>query len=90
MLIRAHELQRQLLQGQSVEDLAREAGLSVRQARWILRFAWLAPDITQAILRGEQPRELTADRLARMVRLPVEWQGQRAALGFRVPSSLLS
>lgn len=82
MLVRAHELQRRLLQGQSVEDLARDAGLSVRQARWILRLAWLAPDITQAILRGEQPRGLTADRLARMVRLPVEWQAQRSALSF--------
>ena len=83
MLARAHELQRRLLQGQSLEDLARDAQLSVRQARWILRFAWLGPDITKAILRGEQPRELTADRLARMVRLPVEWQAQGAALGFR-------
>ncbi len=84
LLARAHRLQGLLLQGNvpSLEDLASHAGVGPKQAMWILRLSWLAPDITRAILLGQQPLELTADRLARMVRLPMDWPGQKRALGF--------
>lgn len=39
-----------------------------------LRFAYLTPDITQAILEGRQPVELTADGLRRLPELPTNWQ----------------
>jgi len=45
----------------------------------LLRLSWLAPDITHAILRGRQPATLTADN----TRIPLDWQAQREALGFR-------
>jgi len=41
-----------------------------------------APDITEAILDGHQPSELTAHRLKRMAGLPLDWATQRKALGF--------
>jgi hypothetical protein len=48
----------------------------------VIRLAFLAPDITEAILAGRQPRGLTAERLVRSSRLPIRWQEQRKLLGF--------
>jgi hypothetical protein len=47
-----------------------------------LPLAYLAPDITQAILEGRQPVDLTAFRLKRIGALPVSWAEQRRLLGF--------
>ena len=44
--------------------------------------AHLAPHITQAILDGRQPRDLTADKLLAHSRLPLAWHEQRTLLGF--------
>jgi site-specific DNA recombinase len=48
-----------------------------------LRLAYLAPDITAAILEGRQPEWLTATVLIEHPDLPLSWPEQRAALGFR-------
>jgi DNA invertase Pin-like site-specific DNA recombinase len=42
----------------------------------------VAPDIVAAILDGRQPVQLNRQRLARATNLPLNWQGQRAMLGF--------
>jgi hypothetical protein len=55
------------------------AGPSHDLAR-ILPLAFLAPDITQAILDGTQPPELTLDQLCQP--LPLAWPEQRRVLGF--------
>jgi hypothetical protein len=39
--------------------------------------SYLDPDITQAILDGRQPRDLTADKLLAHSRLPLAWHGHR-------------
>ena len=44
--------------------------------------SYLAPDITQAIIEGRQPRDLTAEKLLAHSRLPLAWRDQRTALGF--------
>jgi hypothetical protein len=44
----------------------------------IIGLSYLAPDITQAILDGGQPRDLTADKLLAHSRLPLGWHEQRA------------
>jgi hypothetical protein len=44
--------------------------------------AILAPDITQTILDGRQPRDLTAENLLAHSRLPLAWHDQRTVLGF--------
>jgi site-specific DNA recombinase len=84
LLARAHQLRQQLLQDGkcSIQDLAQHASLNRTYTTLLLRLSWLAPDITQAILRGHQPPTLTADKLARATRIPIDWQAQRAALGF--------
>ena len=48
----------------------------------VLRIAYLAPDIIQAIVDGKQPPELTANRLVGLKNLPIDWPGQREYLGF--------
>jgi len=44
--------------------------------------SYLAPDITEAILDGLQPPDLTAEKLLEHSRLPLAWQDQRIVLGF--------
>jgi hypothetical protein len=50
----------------------------------VLRLPWLAPDITTAIVNGQQPLQLNAKKLMRLAaHLPADWAEQRALLGFR-------
>lgn len=66
----------------SIIELSREEQVDKNKISRALRFAFLAPDITQAIVEGRQPVELTADRMRRLPDLPMDWQSQRALLGF--------
>ena len=47
-----------------------------------LPLAFLAPDIIAAILAGRHPVDLTADALFKRIDLPLDWQEQKALLGF--------
>ncbi|WP_416832253.1 MAG: recombinase family protein [Erythrobacter sp.] len=49
--------------------------------RRIQRLAFLAPDIQRAIIDGAQPPGLNLERLIKSD-LPIDWQKQRAVLGF--------
>ncbi len=64
----------------STQDLAKLTGCSERHVRNVMNLAFLAPNITDAILRGEQPQLLT---LAHLIRsdLPLSWRDQRLKLG---------
>lgn len=53
-----------------------------RHAERLARLAYLAPDITSAILDGAQPRALTSRRLLKLPALPLGWPDQRRLLGF--------
>jgi hypothetical protein len=62
--------------------LAKREGVSPSYFTRLVRLSYLAPDITQAILDGYQPRYLTADKLLVHSRLPLGWHEQRTVLGF--------
>jgi hypothetical protein len=62
--------------------LAKREGVSPSYFTRLVRLSYLAPDITDAILEGRQPRDLTADQLLGHSRLPLAWQEQRTLLGF--------
>jgi site-specific DNA recombinase len=62
--------------------LAKREGVSPSYFTRLVRLSYLAPDISQAILDGRQPRDLTADELLAHSRLPLAWHDQRTALGF--------
>ena len=62
--------------------LAKRESVSPSYFTRVVRLSYLAPDITQAILDGHQPRDLTAEKLLEHSRLPLAWHDQRTALGF--------
>jgi hypothetical protein len=47
----------------------------------LLRLAFLAPEIVEAIAAGDQPPELTAEALAEQIELPLLWTTQEQAVG---------
>jgi hypothetical protein len=65
-----------------LEDIAREERITSSYATRLVRLTFLAPDIVAAILAGQQPAGLTANKLMADTRLPLDWRDQRAALGF--------
>ena len=60
----------------------RAEGLNDSYATRLLRLAYLAPSIVDTILDSRQPSELSAIRLMRGDPLPMDWQKQRARLGY--------
>jgi site-specific DNA recombinase len=53
-----------------------------RHIERLARLAYLAPDITSAILDGSQPATLTSRSLLKLPGLPLAWPEQRRMLGF--------
>jgi len=84
LLIRARRFNAALVGSDGVPfaALARRQGVSPSYFTRLVRLSYLAPDITEAILDGRQPRDLTADKLLAHSRLPLGWREQRAVLGF--------
>ena len=66
----------------SVRDLACRDGIDRADIGRMIRLAFLAPDIVEAILAGRQPTHLTVSRLKRLSDLPLSWSDQRRLLGF--------
>ena len=84
LLVKAHLVKERLIGAgdASLTEIARDEGVSRPYLSCLVRLAFLAPDITAAILAGCQPQELTAKQLMNVARLPADWGHQRAALGF--------
>ena len=79
-IARAYERKNQLMLGK-VRDhrsIARQTGLDEAYVGKILRCAYFAPDIVEAILEGKQPASLTLQRLQKP--LPMNWSQQRRQL----------
>ena len=66
----------------SIAELAQGCGVDRTDVGRMIPFAFLAPDIVEAILGGRQPVELTAARLKRVRDLPISWVEQRHLLDF--------
>ncbi len=66
-VVRAHDWWNRLLSGDegTIADIARTEGVTDRYVRRILDLAFLAPNITTAVLEAGQPVDLTAERLTR-------------------------
>jgi site-specific DNA recombinase len=79
---RARQWSEDLLTGraQSVVELAKGKGVGARYLRRLLRLAFLAPRIVDAIAAGCQPPELTAEALAERIELPLLWTAQEQAV----------
>jgi hypothetical protein len=76
-LARGHRWQEQLEAGKhaSIDDLAKEHTVDRSYVGRMLRLTSLAPDIVEAILRGDEPEGMSLEKLRR--ELPVVWGEQR-------------
>ena len=84
LLLRARRFNATLADSEDIHFavLAQREGVSRSYFTRLVRLSYLAPDITQAILDGRQPRDLTAQKLLEHSRLPLAWHDQRIVLGF--------
>jgi hypothetical protein len=84
LLIRARRFNAALAGSDGVPfaALAKQEGVSPSYFTRLVRLSYLAPDITEAILDGRHPPDLTADKLLAHSRLPLGWHEQRTVLGF--------
>jgi len=81
-MARAHLWLKALTDGtyQSVEELANAAKWNSKVVRKVLRLAFVAPDITEAIIHGSQPNSLSVSELQGEAAFC--WDEQRRLLGF--------
>jgi hypothetical protein len=79
---RAHDWCDRIVHGKALDQrsLAKQTGLDEVYVGRILGFAYLAPDIVEAILEGRQPRDLTFEKVTRNI--PWSWAEQRGKFGF--------
>ena len=84
LIIKAHALKNKLVNsdGASLAAVAQREGLTGSYVTRLVRLSFLSPDITRAILDGRHPPDLTAAKLTRLSRLPLDWDQQKAVLGF--------
>ncbi len=84
MIRRAHRWRQEWLcnNDQEITAIAQKDGVEQSSASKLIRLAYLAPDIVEAIIKGRAPIDLTADRLRRLPSLPIDWNEQRKLLGF--------
>ena len=80
-VVRTHVWIQALREGkyQSIQELAEADGLHPKVIRQALRLAFLSPDLTSAILQGQQPVQLSLARIPKL--LPLSWSGHRPLLG---------
>jgi hypothetical protein len=64
----------------SMNTLAKREGVTQRYIANLVKLAWLAPDIMQAITRADIPSCVSLDRLKKG--FPLDWDQQWKVLGF--------
>jgi hypothetical protein len=62
-------------------EIAKREGITKRYVGHLIPLAFLAPEIVQNILVGNQPIDLTAETLTKRTELPLIWTEQKIALG---------
>jgi site-specific DNA recombinase len=83
-IARAHRWFDDLVSGEakSLAAIATHEGLNYRFVGKIIRLAFLAPEIVEAIAEGRQPPELSTELLTKRIRLPLAWSDQKRILQF--------
>ena len=85
LLSRAHRYFNLLCSGKvkSIKEIGDQEKLSPTHVSRVMYLAFLSPDIVRNILEGNHPPTLTSDKLMHSLPLPINWNEQRAMLGFR-------
>jgi site-specific DNA recombinase len=64
----------------SFSEIAQRQRFTRRYVERLSRLAFVSPALVDAICRGRQPAELSAERLLKRIDLPLEWPAQLKAL----------
>jgi site-specific DNA recombinase len=82
---RAYRWSNDLLAGRarSIGEIARREHLTARHVRRVMRLAFLAPRIVEAIVEGRQPADLSTLAMTQRIELPPLWTAQQQALESR-------
>jgi site-specific DNA recombinase len=74
---RARDWYERIIAGEAavVEELAVKTGLMVCHIKLILKYAMLSPQVTEAILAGKHPLNLTLRELRRFI--SIDWKHQQ-------------
>jgi hypothetical protein len=83
-IVRAHKWFDDLVSGRmrNMAEIASLEGVDKSYVYRVIDLAFLAPDITQSIIAGHQPADLTVKKLTKGIVLPLDWAKQRRLLGF--------
>ena len=84
-IARAHDWYGRLVSGEvgDQRSIATLARVDERYVSRILRYAFLAPEIVEAILQGRHPPGLALENVRS--RIPIDWREQRELFGFPPP-----
>jgi len=74
----------------SITKLAHQENLKTSYMASVIRLIDLAPDITAAILQGNQPSTLQLQDLLRGGLLPLDWNGADSKMRMKVPITNIS
>ncbi len=83
-IVRAHKWFNELVSGRvhNMAEIASQEGVDKSYVSRVMTLAFLAPDITESIIGGRQPADLSVERLTKRIDLPLDWAQQRQLLGF--------
>jgi site-specific DNA recombinase len=83
-IVRAHKWFNDLVSGRvhNMAEIASKEGIDKSYVSRVMTLAFLAPDITESIIEGRQPADLSAEKLIRRMDLPLDWRQQHQLLGF--------
>ena len=84
-IARAYRWSDDLVSGRvrSIGEIAKRERLTGRYVRCVMRLAFLAPKIVEAIAEGRQPADLTTVAMTHRIDLPPLWSAQERALDIR-------
>ncbi|MGD0276331.1 MAG: hypothetical protein ABSB79_09805 [Syntrophales bacterium] len=83
-IVRAHKWFNDLIYGRvhNMAEIASRENVDKSYVFRVMNLAFLAPDITESIIAGQQPADLSVERLTKRIDLPLDWVQQRQILGF--------
>ena len=81
-IVRAHKWFNDLVSGRvrNMTEIASKEDVDKSYVSRVVNLAFLAPDITESIIAGRQPADLSAEKLIRRIHLPLEWARQHQIL----------
>jgi site-specific DNA recombinase len=82
-IVRARGWFNELVSGRAttLTQIARRDGIDLGSLSRLLNITFLAPSIIESIMAGHQPADLTVEKLAKRVDLPLDWAEQKHLLG---------